>query len=161
MRKLALFAALAAAISGCATKQEPPRVLSQVAPYPEAKLGQVRHVIWLPTQKNEDLYRVELVPGKQMLTDCNTRSMAGKLSEHSLKGWGYGFFQLEGVAGPVSTMMACPPGQEQVERFVSVQVENALVRYNSKLPVVVYTPADIELRYRIWQAPQVLEQAQQ
>jgi ecotin len=26
------------------------------------------------------------------------------------------------------------------------------VRYNSKLPIVVYAPTDVEVRYRIWSA---------
>ena len=30
--------------------------------------------------------------------------------------------------------------------------EPLLVRYNSKLPVVVYAPGDVEVRYRIWAA---------
>jgi ecotin len=27
-----------------------------------------------------------------------------------------------------------------------------LIRYNSRLPVVIYVPADAQVRYRIWKA---------
>ncbi|EFZ89211.1 ecotin [Salmonella enterica subsp. enterica serovar Montevideo str. 609460] len=27
-----------------------------------------------------------------------------------------------------------------------------MLRYNSKLPIVVYTPANVDVKYRIWKA---------
>jgi ecotin len=33
-----------------------------------------------------------------------------------------------------------------------VRGDGALLRYNSKLPVVVYVPVDFEVHYRIWTA---------
>lgn len=44
--------------------------------------------------------------------------------------------------------MGCPPGSERTA-FVRSSDET-LVRYNSRLPLVVYTPEDVELRYRVW-----------
>ncbi len=35
---------------------------------------------------------------------------------------------------------------------MAVRGEGFLLRYNSKLPVVVYVPEGFEVRYRIWQA---------
>ena len=37
-----------------------------------------------------------------------------------------------------------------VDKFVSAQPQ--LVRYNSRLPLVVYAPEGYEVRYRIWKA---------
>ncbi|MNY77756.1 Ecotin precursor [compost metagenome] len=47
--------------------------------------------------------------------------------------------------------MACPDSSRK-QAFVPVGGEPMLVRYNSKLPLVIYAPADVEVRYRIWSA---------
>lgn len=39
-----------------------------------------------------------------------------------------------------------------MREFVSLGGDPYLVRYNSKLPVVVYVPEGVEVRYRIWSA---------
>ena len=57
-----------------------------------------------------------------------------------------------------STMMACPDGKAHPE-FVPVVGEGFMLRYNSKLPIVVYVPKDIEVRYRIWSASKQIKQA--
>ena len=31
-----------------------------------------------------------------------------------------------------------------------------MLRYNSKLPIVVYTPANIDVKYRIWRADETI-----
>lgn len=36
--------------------------------------------------------------------------------------------------------------------FVPVVGDGYLLRYNSKLPIVIYAPKDIEVRYRVWSA---------
>jgi len=59
---------------------------------------------------------------------------------------------LEKVAPPASTKMACPPDEQPKQTFVAVRSQQALVRYNSKLPLVVYVPEGFEVRYRVWQA---------
>ncbi len=35
------------------------------------------------------------------------------------------------------------------------------LRYNSKLPIVLYVPKDVEVRYRIWSASSRIEKAVQ
>jgi ecotin len=49
--------------------------------------------------------------------------------------------------------MAVDPNTPKVDRFITVAGEPLLLRYNSKLPVVVYVPEGVEVRYRVWQAP--------
>ena len=49
-----------------------------------------------------------------------------------------------------STLVAPPPGAPKVKTFVTLGGEPYLIRYNSKLPVVVYAPEGVEVRYRIW-----------
>lgn len=118
--------------------------------YPPAEEGKVRHVIVVPYMVNEADLKVEVFVGKTMLTDgVNRMRMGGKFERKTIQGWGYPYYEAE--TGPVaSTLMAPMPGQEQVERFVHMGGE--MIRYNSKLPIVIYTPEGTEVRYRIWTA---------
>lgn len=160
MKKVLTTAALAAAVATVACAATPQKKLADVAPYPAPRDGYQRHVIWLPEQVDESMFRLEIVPGQLMQTDCNTRAMSGTLKQHTLEGWGYTYYELSDVRGPMSTMMACPEGSSK-EAFVPVHNEDAFLRYNSKLPVVVYAPANIEVRYRYWSADLALQVAGQ
>lgn len=63
---------------------------SELKPYPQAKAGQLRHVIVLPATENENDLKVELLLGKTMMTDgVNLMRMGGKFEEKILEGWGY------------------------------------------------------------------------
>lgn len=161
MRKalaMSLITALSFATVACATGTGPVPDLNSVADYPAAQEGQSRHVIWLAQQQNEELLKVEIVPGKQMLTDCNTRSLMGSFTAQDLAGWGYTYYQLDNVEGPISTLMACPD-DSKIEAFVPVYGDNFTLRYNSKLPIVVYAPNDVEVRYRVWTGSKTLTPA--
>ena len=50
------------------------------------------------------------------------------------------------------TMMAIDPNVPKVNRFITLGGEPYLIRYNSNLPIVVYAPEGVEVRYRIWSA---------
>lgn len=125
--------------------------LKEVAPYPEAEQGFVRQVIHLPPQADESAFKLEVMAGKTLQVDCNRQHLGGQLEEKTLEGWGYNYYRLEDVKGPASTLMACPDTQKR-EAFVPVVGDGFLLRYNSKLPVVIYAPKDVEVRYRIWSA---------
>ncbi|MBE9367223.1 proteinase inhibitor I11, ecotin [Klebsiella pneumoniae] len=34
-----------------------------------------------------------------------------------------------------------------------------MLRYNSKLPIVVYTPSNVDVKYRIWRADETISNA--
>ena len=52
--------------------------------------------------------------------------------------------------------MACPDGKKE-QQFVMAGLGDAgMLRYNSKLPIVVYTPANIDVKYRIWRADETI-----
>ena len=108
-------------------------------------------MIDLPAQPNEADHKVELIAGKTMEVDCNLRRLGGQWQEKTVEGWGYSYYELASVGPAASTLMACPDESRQ-SAFVSVGGEPLLVRYNSKLPVVVYAPGDVEVHYRIWAA---------
>jgi len=121
-------------------------------PYPPADDGYKRMVIHLPALADEDDNKLEIIIGKTLKVDCNRHWFGGQLVEEIAKGWGFPYFILKSVTGPASTLMACSPDRREQEAFVQVRSDQGLLRYNSKLPVVVYVPVDFEVHYRIWTA---------
>ncbi|WP_195767734.1 ecotin, partial [Klebsiella pneumoniae] len=74
-------------------------------------------------------------------------------------GWGYDYYVFEKLSGPVSTMMACPDGKKE-KKFVTAGLgDDGMLRYNSKLPIVVYTPSNVDVKYRIWRADETIGNA--
>jgi len=132
--------------------------LKDVAPYPDAEKGFTRQVIHLPAQPDEYAYKLEILAGKTLEVDCNRQRLAGSLEERTLEGWGYTYYRLDKVGGPASTLMACPDGKKKMD-FVPVVGEGFMLRYNSKLPVVVYVPEGVEVRYRVWSASKDVKKA--
>ncbi|MBT9300584.1 serine protease inhibitor ecotin [Pseudomonas sp. TAE6080] len=132
--------------------------LEDIAPYPKADAGYVRQVIHLVAKPQEQDFKVEILAGKTLTVDCNQQRLGGVLEEKNLEGWGYPFYRLEKVNGPMSTLMACPDGKTRKD-FVPVVGDGFVLRYNSKLPIVVYVPKDVEVRYRIWSASATVEKA--
>ncbi|MGE9761830.1 serine protease inhibitor ecotin [Pseudomonas sp. PDM20] len=132
--------------------------LEDVAPYPKAEDGFVRQVIHLPKQAQEENFKVEILAGKTMTVDCNRQRLGGTLEEKTLEGWGYSYYRLDKVSGPASTLMACPDGKTRKD-FVPVVGDGFVLRYNSKLPIVIYAPKDVEVRYRLWSASEKVEKA--
>jgi ecotin len=76
-----------------------------------------------------------------------------------LQGWGYTYYEVKAEAATLSTMMAAPEGAPKVTQFVTTAP--LLIRYNSRLPVVVYVPESYEVRYKIWAAPEEYQPAEQ
>ncbi|VVP69142.1 Ecotin [Pseudomonas fluorescens] len=145
---------IVAALSGVAHAA----TLEDVAPFPKADSGFTRQVIHLAPQTREDDFQVEILAGKTLSVDCNRQRLGGILEEKNLEGWGYPFYRLEKVIGPMSTQMACPDGKRRQD-FVPVVGDGFMLRYNSKLPIVLYAPEDVEVRYRIWSASSKVDKA--
>lgn len=120
--------------------------------FPAAQEGYERVVINLPQVKDTERFRVQLIPGQTIEADCNTRSLSGEIKRETAQGWGYDYWVVSKVGPGPTTMMACP-NDSKVEKFVAVYSDE-LIRYNPKLPVVVYVPKGVELRYKIWTAPE-------
>ncbi|AHG21906.1 ecotin [Chania multitudinisentens RB-25] len=133
--------------------------LEKIAPFPKAEEGMSRQVIYLPKQENEENFKVELLIGKTLEVDCNRHMMGGTLESRTLAGWGYDYWVLEKLSAPASTMMACPDSNKRQE-FVAAHLGNAAIqRYNSRLPIVVYVPKNVEVRYRVWSASETTGRA--
>lgn len=161
MKKSHTFAAsllALACLSGSALAAEQP--LEKVAPYPQAEKGMKRQVIQLPAQKDESALMVELLIGKTLEVDCNHHRLGGELESKTLEGWGYDYYVMEKVSGPMSTMMACSD-QKKSKKFITASLgDDGMLRYNSKLPIVVYTPDNVEVKYRVWEAQETIHNAE-
>lgn len=165
MKKIALLtsALCMASMSTFAATQleimtlDPTQPLEKIAPYPAAPEGFIRQVIYLPQLKNENDAKVELLIGKTMEVDCNRHMLGGSLTENTLEGWGYTYFVVTDLTGPASTMMACMP-DTKTEQFITIP-STGLERYNSKLPIVVFTPKDVQVKYRVWTASEKINTA--
>jgi ecotin len=124
--------------------------------FPPAEPGMTRHVIRLAEQKDEADFKVELIVGKTVRTDAANRYFfAGALETENIPGWGFPRYVLRKLGPMAGTLMAVDSNAPQVDRFVALGSETVL-HYNSRLPVVVYVPTDVEVRYRIWRAEKTL-----
>ena len=121
--------------------------------FPAAADGLVRYVVLLPekTRDEEAGLRVELLIGKKMMSDgVNSLRMGGEIAEKNVEGWGFNRYEVAKFGAAATTLMAVPPGTPQAEKFVAIP--SKLIRYNSRIPLVVYVPEGGEVRYRIWTA---------
>ncbi len=122
--------------------------------FPPPEKGVVRYVLTLPEEENEANLKVELVMGKTVQLDPNNKYFfGGQVEPRVAQGWGYTYYVLPNLGPIAGTMVAADPNVPKVARFITVGREPLLLRYNSKLPVVVFVPEDVEVRYRIWRAP--------
>lgn len=157
-----MIGAVALALGACGATQAQTRdqapagassAMDDLRAFPAAQPGQTRHVIRLPALADEEGVRVELILGKTLTIDCNRVVFGGALETRTAEGWGYDYHVLPALGQGASTRMGCPPGSER-EAFVTIAPQ-PLVRYNSRLPLVVYAPQDVEVRYRLWRAGEV------
>jgi ecotin len=121
--------------------------------FPPAEEGMIRHVLQLPKQDDESVFRVELVVGKTVAVDeANTYFFGGQIEKEMIKGWGYPRYTVKKLGPMGGTLMAVDPKAPKVERFITLGGDPYFIRYNSRLPIVVYVPKGVEVRYRIWEA---------
>ena len=142
-----LFAAFASTSAWAASNEAGAQPLEKVAPYPKAEKGMKRQVIQLTPEKDESTLKVELLIGQTLEVDCN---------QHRL---GYDYYVFDKVTSPVSTMMACPDGKKEKKFITAYLGDDGMLRYNSKLPIVVYTPENVDVKYRIWKAEDKIQDA--
>jgi ecotin len=121
--------------------------------FPPAEEGMVRYVLQVPKQDDESVFKVELMVGKTVAVDeVNTYFFGGQIEKETIKGWGYPRYTIKRLGPMGGTLKAVDPTKPKVDRFITLSGEPYLIRYNSRLPIVVYVPEGIEVRYRIWKA---------
>jgi ecotin len=121
--------------------------------FPPPEKGMVRYVLHAPKQEDESLSKVEVIVGKTVQVDDRNRYFfSGKIQQETIKGWGFPRYNVSQLGPMAGTQMAIDPIAPKVNRFITLGGEPYLIRYNSRLPVVVYAPEGVEVRYRIWTA---------
>ena len=129
-------------------------VADNLKAFPAAKKGITRYVLPLPKEENETALKVELLIGKTVQVDPNNKFFfSGKVETRIAQGWGFTYYVLPKLGPMAGTLMDVDPNAPKVGRFITISGEPPLLRYNSQLPIVVYVPEGVELRYRIWRAP--------
>lgn len=129
------------------------RAADNLKAFPPAESGMVRHVLQLPRQSDESAFKVELIAGKMVEVDAaNSYFFPGKIEEGTIEGWGFSRYNVSQLGPMAGTLMAVDPDAPKVNRFITLGGEPFLIRYNSRLPIVVYAPEGVEVRYRVWSA---------
>ena len=145
----ASYIALLAATSTLTFAAEPSEAQSKsIDMFPAEMKGYTRHVIRLP--KLEDEARLELLPGMVVRGDtCNRRVASVDVKKENIQGWGYSYYKISDFNAGPSTLMACPSGEQDVKVVASNdQLQN--LRYNDRMPLVVFVEDSMTLDYKIW-----------
>ena len=129
-----------------------------VSIYPLSKEGFSMFTIQLEPKQNEANFQIELYVGKIVEVDCNKYQLLGEFSKKNVQGWGYSYYEFNSNGEVMGTRMGCPENSKH-EEFVKSSV--VLARYNSKLPIVVYLPNTMSLKYKIWERKEVEFEAKQ
>lgn len=64
-----------------------------------------------------------------------------KIAEKTVQCWGCSYSEAKAQGGMMSSLIGVPLGSPQVPPFVSI-VGTGPLRYNSRLPVIVYAPEE-------------------
>lgn len=121
--------------------------------FPPPEKGILRYVLRLPEQADEAAFQVELIAGKTVPVDPRNRYFfGGRIQQETIPGWGFTLYRVSPLGPMAGTLMAVDPNEPKVEKFIGLAGAPFLIRYNSRLPVVVYAPEGVAVRYRIWAA---------
>ena len=121
--------------------------------FPPAEKGMTRWVLNLPKQNDEYAFKVELIVGKVVKLDrANRYFFGGKIEKKVIKGWGFTRYIVHKLGPMAGTMIGVAHNSPKFDRFITIGGQPFLIRYNSRLPIVVYLPIGVEVRYRIWRA---------
>ena len=133
----------------------PVKSLEEIAPYPAPTADQKRYVIYLPEIEfdNEKNRKVELRAAKNTEVDgVNHYSHSGHLLTKILKGGYHRYHVIDGVSdSPTHTLMG-GSFKSSVQPVGIHLGDETFLKYNSRLPIVVYAPKDVILNYVIWRA---------
>lgn len=131
----------------------PSRAADPLEAFPPAEGGQVRHVLRLEPHEDEDRLKVELLVGKTVEVDSRNRHfLSGTIETETLEGWGYQRYVAISTGEVGGTLIAVDPSEPKVRKFVAIRNPPLFLRYNSKVPLVVYAAEGFEVRYRLWEA---------
>lgn len=121
--------------------------------FPPAEPGMVRYVLKLDSQMDESDLKVELTAGKTVEVDAvNTYFFSGSIEAVTVEGWGFTRYVVRDLGPMGGTLMAPDPAAPKIARFIPLGGEPTLLRYSSRVPLVLYVPEGTEVKYRLWRA---------
>ncbi|MDX9714606.1 MAG: ecotin family protein [Dissulfurispiraceae bacterium] len=118
------------------------------AAFPKSMPGYDRYSIDLDKRDNENRYEVEVIVGKTDFFDCNNHMLSGRFDKKTVQGYGYDYYVFRSDGRVASTLMACPDNSKK-EQFI---YQSKKVRYNSRLPIIVFAPKGFQVKFNIWSA---------
>ena len=146
MRKLLFGLLLMLGASNMASAQS--TLYHDLSMFPQPEKGFKQMVIEVPHSKLDGNKKIEFRVGQWTEVDgCNSFMLMGKLEEKGLEGWGYTYYVFNSDGGMSSTMMACP---DAPKRRLFVATQPTMVRYNGKLPVVIYVPEKYDVLFNVY-----------
>ncbi len=148
MKRFVTVSMMAALLVGAASVGFASSVQDILKVFPAAQHDYKQSTIILPALANEGNYKVEIVVGKTMAVDCNRTWLTGELVKEDIAGYGYSYYTVKGDVLAASTRMWCGEGKTE-KKFVSMN-DTELIAYNSRMPIVVYAPKDLEVKYKVW-----------
>ena len=138
------------------------RAAEDTPAFPPAGGGAVRFVLPLPSQDDESLFKLELIVGKTVRIDAqNNYFFAGKIEREQTNGRDSALYRVTRLGPMTGTLIAVDPDATLVDRFVTLGGDPFFIRYNSRMPVVIYVPEGAEVRYRLWSAGPEIRMAEE
>ncbi|MFZ4262818.1 ecotin family protein [Sphingobacterium sp. HJSM2_6] len=117
--------------------------------FPQPDKGYKKMIIEVPYSSNDALKKIEFLVGKTMEVDgCNHFALQGTLEKKDLQGWGYEYYVFQTKGEVIATQMGCP---DAPKRQLFVAAQPTLVRYNGKMPIVIYVPEEYDVQFKIYQ----------
>ena len=116
--------------------------------FPAPEKGYKKMVIEVPYSDHDKNKKIEFAVGKWMDVDgCNTFNLSGAFEQKDLQGWGYQYYVFKTNGQVAGTMMACP---DKAKRTLFVSAQPETVRYNGRMPIVIYVPEGYEAQFKIY-----------
>ena len=125
--------------------------------FPAAQKGYKKITVYLPKTSKVDNLKIELIVGLSKLGDCNTHNLIGNIVAQTLSGFGYTYYTAETNGVIASAKMLCL-NKTQNKKFISLAPY--FTNYNSALPLVIYLPETMDVKYRIWKASELMYNTQ-
>ena len=100
--------------------------------------------------------KVQLFLGKTVEVDeLNMYYLGGKIVEESIPDLGFKRYVLPSLGPLAGTLMAIDPSEPKINKFVPILPGyHLLLRYNLRVPIVVYVPEGCEVHYKLWKGDQ-------
>lgn len=126
----------------------PLKSMHDITIYPSIA-NMTKNVIIIDPMPNESMHKVEFYAVKSAeVDDCNKHYLLGEFEVKTLEGYGYPYYIFKSNSQIISTKMGCENQNKKVREITSGKTE--LVRYISSIPIVVYTPKEIDVKYKLW-----------